>query len=71
MADDQGQHGPRWHEGYELGLRDGLTGGATCICGGGPQTLEMAWGYWAGREAGLRQREAGLRQREAAPEAGS
>ena len=25
----------------------------TRICGGGPETLEIADGYWAGREAGL------------------
>jgi hypothetical protein len=36
----------------------------TLICDGGPETLEMVDGYWAGRQAGLQQREA-------APEAGS
>jgi hypothetical protein len=62
MAGDQGEHGPRWHEGYQLGLRDALTGGITLICGG-EEAAEMTKGYWAGREAGLHQREA-------APEAG-
>ena len=64
MTRDQGEHGPSWYKGYQLGLRDALTGGMTLICGGGPETLEKADGYWAGREAGLQQREA-------APEAGS
>jgi hypothetical protein len=64
MTSDQGDHGRRWQEGYQLGLRDGLTGGMTLICDGGPETLEMVAGYWAGRQAGLQQREA-------APEAGS
>jgi hypothetical protein len=64
MTRAQGEHGPRWYEGYQLGLRDALTGGMTCICGGGPETREKVEGYWAGREAGLQQREA-------APEAGS
>jgi hypothetical protein len=64
MTRDQGEHGPRWHEGYQLGLRDGLTGAMTLICDGGPETLERVDGYWAGWQAGLPQREA-------APEAGS
>ena len=64
MTGGQGEHGPRWHQGYRLGLRDGLTGGMTCICDGGPETLDMAEGDWAVRQAGLQQREA-------APEAGS
>jgi hypothetical protein len=64
MTRDQDEHGPRWHEGYQLGLRDALTGGMTLICGGSPETLEKVEGYWAGREAGQQQREA-------APEAGS
>ena len=64
MTRDQGEHGPRWHEGYQLGLRDALTGGMTLICGAGSDTLEKVEGYWAGREAGQQQREA-------APEAGS
>jgi hypothetical protein len=63
MTHDQDEHGPRWHEGYQLGFRDALTGSMTLI-GGGPETLEKVEGYWAGREAGLQQREA-------APEAGS
>jgi hypothetical protein len=58
MTGGQGGHGPRWYEGYQLGLRDGLTGRLTLICDGGPETLEKAGGYWAGREAGLQQREA-------------
>jgi hypothetical protein len=57
MTRDQDEHGPRWYEGYQLGLRDALTGSMTLICGG-PETLEKVEGYWAGREAGLRQREA-------------
>ena len=61
---DQGEHGPYWSKGYQLGLRDGLTGGMTCICDGGLETLDMVDGYWAGRQAGLQRREA-------APEAGS
>jgi hypothetical protein len=64
MTRDQGEHGPRWHEGYQLGLRDALTGSMTCILGDGPERLEKVEGYWAGREAGLQRREA-------APEAGS
>ena len=63
MASGQGGHGPRWHQGYQPGLRDGLTGAMTCICDGAPETLDMAEGYRAGRETGLQQREA-------APEAG-
>jgi hypothetical protein len=60
MTRDQDERGPRWYEGYQLGLRDALTGGMRCICGGGPETLEKVEGYWAGREAGLHQREATL-----------
>jgi hypothetical protein len=62
MTGGQGEHGPRWHEGYQLGLRDGLTGGLTLIyC---DEQAEMAEGYWA-------RRQAGLQQHDAAPEAGS
>jgi hypothetical protein len=62
MTGSHGGHGPRWHEGYQLGLRDALTGGLTFICC--DEQAEMAKGYRVGREAGLQQREA-------APEVGS
>jgi hypothetical protein len=58
MTSGRGGHGPRWHEGYQLGLRDRLTDGLTLICDDGPETLDMVDGYWAGRQAGLQQHEA-------------
>jgi hypothetical protein len=64
MTRGQGEHGPRWHEGYQLGFCDGLTGCMSFICDGDPQTLDMVEGYWAGWQAGLLRREA-------VPEAGS
>lgn len=53
-----------WLEGFRLGVADAARGWTRAICGSGPETLEKAEGYWAGRKAAERQhqpkREAGL-----------
>ena len=48
-----------WLEGLRLGVADAATGATRTFCDGGPETLEKAEGYWAGRMAAERQREAG------------
>jgi hypothetical protein len=51
-----------WLEGFWFGVAD-ARGWTRTICGGGPQTLDKADGYWAGHKSAEQQhqpeREAG------------